>query len=340
MILCLVGSPGRPRQDVLVIPQCLPLCSAAQSDLAEYNRISAHSHVLTLVSPIMLSHPDLNTLNVDLHCHSTISDGVLAPAEVALRAKTNGVDVWALTDHDEISGIAQARSAALDIGLSYVTGVEISITWANKTIHIVGLNIDETNENLVRGLAMTRSGRERRAEDMAAGLAKVGIPNTFEGALKYVGNPDLISRSHFARYLVEIGAAETVNDVFKRYLIEGKPGYVPHRWATLAEAINWIQGAGGVAVVAHPGRYDLSPIAFDAFFGEFKSYGGNAIEVVTGSHTVDQYDEYTKIAQRHGFMASRGSDFHAPDPAGIDLGQLPSLSASLKPVWSSWMLPS
>ncbi|MFZ6674022.1 3',5'-nucleoside bisphosphate phosphatase [Undibacterium sp. Rencai35W] len=276
-------------------------------------------------------------LNVDLHCHSTISDGVLAPAEVAARAKANGVDVWALTDHDEIRGIPQARSAALDLGLQYVTGVEISITWAGKTIHIVGLNIDEKNENLIRGLAETRSGRERRAHEMAAGLAKAGIPNAFQGALTYVGNPDLISRSHFARYLVEIGACDTVNEVFKRYLIEGKPGYVPHRWATLAEAVKWIQGAGGEAVVAHPGRYELSPVAFDAFFNEFKSYGGSAIEVVTGSHTVDQYAEYTKIASRYGFLGSRGSDFHGPDDAVVDLGQLPPLSSTLTPVWSKWM---
>ncbi|MCU6433282.1 PHP domain-containing protein [Undibacterium sp. Jales W-56] len=275
--------------------------------------------------------------NVDLHCHSTISDGVLAPADVAARAKANGVDVWALTDHDEIRGIAQARSAALDLGLDYVTGVEISITWAGKTIHIVGLNIDETNENLVRGLAETRSGRERRAHDIAAGLAKIGIPDAFQGALTYVGNPDLISRSHFARYLVEIGVCENVNEVFKRYLVEDKPGYVPHRWATLAEAVKWIQGAGGEAVVAHPGRYDLSPIAFDAFFTEFKSYGGSAIEVVTGSHTVDQYEEYTKIASRYGFLGSRGSDFHGPDDAVVDLGQLPPLSSTLTPVWSKWM---
>ncbi|MFZ6846527.1 3',5'-nucleoside bisphosphate phosphatase [Undibacterium sp. RuTC16W] len=276
-------------------------------------------------------------LNVDLHCHSTISDGVLTPAEVAARAKANGVDVWALTDHDEIRGIPPARSAALDLGLQYVTGVEISITWAGKTIHIVGLNIDEKNENLIRGLAETRSGRERRALEMAAGLAKAGIPNAFQGALTYVGNPDLISRSHFARYLVEIGVCDTVNEVFKRYLIEGKPGYVPHRWATLAEAVKWIQGAGGEAVVAHPGRYELSPVAFDAFFNEFKSYGGSAIEVVTGSHTVDQYAEYTKIASRYGFLGSRGSDFHGPDDAVVDLGQLPPLSSTLTPVWSKWM---
>ena len=164
-------------------------------------------------------------LNVDLHCHSTISDGVLAPSDVAIRAKSNGVDVWALTDHDEIRGIPEAREAALDLGMRFITGLEISVTWAGYTIHIVGLNIDETNQELLNGLAMTRSGRQLRAEDMSAELAKVGIPNAYQGALKYVGNPDLISRSHFARYLVEIGVCEDVSAVFKKYLAEGKPGY-------------------------------------------------------------------------------------------------------------------
>jgi predicted metal-dependent phosphoesterase TrpH len=276
-------------------------------------------------------------LNVDLHCHSTVSDGVLAPAAVAQRAHAQGVDVWALTDHDEVGGIAAAREAATDLGMDYVTGLEISVTWANKTIHIVGLKIDETNPNLLSGLAKTRSGRQRRAEDMAADLAKVGIPNCYEGALKYVGNPDLISRAHFARYLVEIGVCEDVSAVFKKYLADGKPGFVPHRWATLSEAVGWIRGAGGIAVVAHPGRYDLTPLAFDAFFNEFKNLGGSAIEVVTGSHTLDQYDEYAKIANQYGFMASRGSDFHASDENLPDLGQLPALAKELTPVWHSWI---
>lgn len=278
------------------------------------------------------------TLNADLHSHSTISDGVLTPTALAERAKANGVDVWALTDHDEVSGVAAARAAAHELDMGFISGVEISITWAGKTIHIVGLNIDENNPDLIAGLAKTRSGRERRAQDMAADLAsKVGITGSFEGALKYVGNPDLISRSHFARYLVEIGAAASVSDVFKHYLAEGKPGYVPHRWATLAEAVKWIRGAGGAAVVAHPGRYDLSPVAFDSFFREFKEYGGIAIETVTGSHTVDQYDEYAKVANQYGFLVSRGSDFHSPEDADVDIGKLPLLPKFSKPVWENWI---
>ena len=286
----------------------------------------------------MLSDNSLYDVNADLHCHSTVSDGTLSPADIAVRAKTNGVDIWALTDHDEISGISVARSAALDLGMHYITGVEISVTWAGKTIHIVGLDFDETNASLVAGLAKTRSGRERRAQDMAADLFnKTGIPDTYRGALKYVGNPDLISRSHFARYLVEIGACENVSDAFKHFLSEGKPGFVPHRWATLTEAVGWIRGAGGIAVVAHPGRYDLTPIALDAFFLEFQSLGGAAIETVTGSHSVDQYDEYTKVAQRYGFLASRGSDFHSPVDMDVDIGKLKSLPKLVKPVWETWL---
>lgn len=275
-------------------------------------------------------------LNVDLHCHSNVSDGVLAPAAVAARAKENGVDVWALTDHDEIDGIAQAREAAGDLGLQYVAGVEISVTWCGETIHIVGLKIDETNETLVKGLKATRGGRELRAHEMAEQLSLVGIPNAFEGALKYVGNPDLISRTHFARYIVEIGACKDLHEVFRRYLTEGKPGFIPHRWATLSEAVSWIRGAGGIAVVAHPGRYNLSDMALGAFLSEFKQYGGAAIEVVTGSHTVDQYAEYAKVANQYGLLASRGSDFHAPIESKVDLGTLPPLPPSVTPIWQNW----
>jgi predicted metal-dependent phosphoesterase TrpH len=274
--------------------------------------------------------------NYDLHSHSNVSDGALAPAAVAARAKANGVEVWALTDHDEIDGVAEAREAAGDLGLKHVAGVEISITWAGATVHIVGLQIDEKNETLVKGLAMTRSGRERRAHEMAEGLAKVGIPDAFEGALKYVGNPDLISRTHFARYILELGVCKDVSEVFRDYLTDGKPGFVPHRWATLKEAVTWIRGAGGIAVVAHPGRYDFTDLQRDALLTEFKQLGGTGVEVVTGSHTVEEYDLYARVAKNYGLLASRGSDFHAPEESAVDLGQLPPLPATLKPVWHDW----
>lgn len=275
-------------------------------------------------------------VNVDLHCHSHFSDGVFAPAELAVRAQSQGVDVWALTDHDEIGGIAEAKQAADDIGLQFIAGVEISITWANKTVHIVGLNIDANNQVLRQGLASVKSGRTERGQEIAAELAKVGIAGAFEGALKYAENPAALSRTHFARYIVELGVHEHVADVFRHYLAEGKPGFVPHRWGSLDDAVKWIHAAGGRAVVAHPGRYDFSQLALDAMLEQFCSLGGEGIEVVTGSHTPDQYQEFARVAQRYGLLASRGSDFHGPDESHYDLGSLPPLPAGLTPIWHDW----
>ena len=275
-------------------------------------------------------------LNADLHSHSSVSDGLLPPAEVAALAAKSGVELWALTDHDEVGGIAAARAAATGLGMRFVAGVEISITYAGETVHIVGLGIDETNEQLRQGLAATRSGRDARGREIAAQLARAGIPDAYEGALKYVGNPDLMSRTHFARYIVEVGACHNIPDVFKKYLVEGKPGYVPHRWASLEDAVRWIREAGGTAVVAHPGRYKLGPMKEAALFDRFKELGGAAIEVVTGSHTPDQYATYATLANRYGFLASRGTDFHAPGEARVDFAQLPPLPGNVTPVWHGW----
>ena len=275
-------------------------------------------------------------LNVDLHCHSNVSDGVLAPAALARYAHQAGVNVWALTDHDEVGGIVRARGAALALGMRFVAGVEISITWANETVHIVGLQIDEANPVLAEGLAATRNGRDARGREMAAQLERAGIPGAYEGALKYVDNPDLMSRTHFARYLVECGACANIPDVFRKYLTEGKPGYVPHRWASLSDAVGWIRAVGGIAVIAHPGRYKFTPLAEGALFDEFLALGGTAIEVVTGSHTPDQYAIYAEHARRYGFLASRGTDFHAPGESRVDFALLPPLPTNLKPVWHDW----
>ncbi|MDX3905040.1 MAG: 3',5'-nucleoside bisphosphate phosphatase [Pigmentiphaga sp.] len=275
-------------------------------------------------------------MNVDLHCHSQVSDGLLAPDELVARAHRNGVDVLALTDHDEVGGLVQAAEAARTLGMRFVPGVEISVTWAGDTVHIVGLRIDPDDARLVEGLRETRSGRERRGREMAEQLAAVGIPGAFEGALAHVGNPQLISRTHFARFLVEQGVCRDVSDVFENYLVEGKPGYVPMRWAALSDAVDWILGAGGVAVIAHPGRYHYTPLQFHALYDEFLQLGGRGIEVVTGSHTPEQYREYAEVAKRYGFLASRGSDFHAPSESRIDLGRLPPLPAHLTPIWGEW----
>lgn len=275
----------------------------------------------------------MSILNADLHCHSTVSDGTLEPEALAARAKANGVELWALTDHDEIGGQHRARAAAQAQGLRYLTGVEISVTFVEVTVHIVGLGFDPDHPVLVEGLRRTRGGRGERAQEMAEQLAKAGIAGAYEGALKYVGNPELISRTHFARFLVETGVCKDTNEVFRRFLTEGKPGYVPHRWATLGDAVRWIREAGGVAVIAHPARYAHSPTQEYALFTEFKAHGGQAVEVVTGSHSAAEYVKYADMALEFGLAASRGSDFHSPDESHCDLGALPYLEGRLTPVW-------
>ena len=272
-------------------------------------------------------------LNADLHCHSVVSDGTLTPEELAPRAAANGVELWSLTDHDEIGGQHRAIAAAHAAGMAYLTGAEISVTFAGVTVHIVGLGFDPDNAALREGLAETRDGRIPRARDMADQLAKVGIAGAYDGALKYVGNPQLVSRTHFARFLVETGVCRDTPEVFRKYLTEGKPGYVPHRWAALGDAVRWITQAGGVAVIAHPARYKFTANEEYALFSEFKAHGGQGVEVVTGSHTAAEYVTYADIAREFGLAASRGSDFHGPEESYTDLGKLPFLPDTLTPVW-------
>ncbi len=272
-------------------------------------------------------------LNADLHCHSVVSDGTLTPEALAARAKANGVQLWALTDHDEIGGQERAMAAAKAEGMKYLTGVEISITFAGKTVHIVGLGFDHKNEALVQGLRNTRGGRSERAKEMSDGLAKVGIVGAYEGSLKYVGNPELISRTHFARFLVESGVCKDTSEVFRKYLTENKPGFVPHRWASLENAVSWITGAGGIAVIAHPARYGFTANEEFALFTEFKAHGGRAVEVITGSHSSADAMQYADTALEFNLAASRGSDFHSPEESHTDLGTLPWLPGQLTPVW-------
>ena len=274
-------------------------------------------------------------LNADLHCHSVVSDGTLPPETLARRAQSNGVELWSLTDHDEVDGQQRAAQAAQALGLDYLSGCEISVSFAGVTVHIVGLGFDADDAALRAGLAATRGGRDQRAREMSDALAKVGIKNAFEGALRYVGNPALISRTHFARHLVDSGVCSDTNEVFRRFLTEGKPGYVPHRWAALGDAVRWITQAGGMAVIAHPGRYRFTPTEEYALFSEFIAHGGRGVEVVTGSHTTADYQKYAEMALEFGLLASRGSDFHSPDESHTDLGALPDLPGQLTPVWSA-----
>jgi len=275
------------------------------------------------------------TTNADLHCHSRVSDGTLEPEALAARAKANGVELWALTDHDEIGGQQRAKDAALALGLPYLTGTEVSVSFAGRVVHIVGLGFDAHDSALTAGLHATRGGRVERAHEMANGLAKVGIKDAFEGALRYVSNPELISRTHFARFLVEAGHCSDVSEVFRRYLTEGKPGYVEHRWARLGDAVRWITEAKGLAVIAHPARYSFTPTEEYALITEFIAHGGRGMEVVTGSHSAADAVKYADTALEFDLLASRGSDFHSPTESHTDLGKLNPLPGKLKPVWQA-----
>ncbi|HEY2818553.1 MAG TPA: 3',5'-nucleoside bisphosphate phosphatase [Casimicrobiaceae bacterium] len=271
----------------------------------------------------------------DLHCHSTYSDGVLAPSQVVRRAALHGVDVLALTDHDELQGLAEARAAAADEAIELVPGSELSVTWEGHTIHVVALRIDPDNETLIEGLAAIRAGRDARAQKISDALQEAGIPDALEGARRYVTSQRLISRTHFARFLADAGHVRDVHDAFKRYLVAGKPGYVPHAWATLTQALGWIAAAGGQAVLAHPGRYSVSREDMRRLLEEFRDSGGDAIEIISPSHTAAQSTEYARYARVFGFKGSCGSDFHAPDESA-DFGALPPLPAGVEPVWSTW----
>ena len=274
-------------------------------------------------------------MNIDLHCHSSASDGTLSPTALVRRAAERGVDVLALTDHDQLEGLAEARAAARTLPLELIDGVEISVSWRGLTLHVLGLRIDPGNTALAAGLRAVRAGRLERARTMAQALAEAGIQGALEGALRHADNPALVGRTHFARHLVEVGAAVDVREVFRKYLVPGKPGYVPHRWAALGDALGWIRAAGGQAVLAHPGRYALSAGAMEGLLVEFCAGGGAGLEVVCGSHTPDQYALYGALATKHGLAASRGSDFHAPGE-GAELASLPQLDARLRPVWRDW----
>ena len=280
----------------------------------------------------------MHDLNADLHCHSTVSDGTLSPEQLARRAKDNGVALWSLTDHDEVSGQHSAAAAARAAGLDYLSGVEISVSFAGQTIHIVGLGIDPDDAALRSGLADTRNGRSRRARAIGDSLAAVGIDGALDGAQALAGNPEMVTRTHFARWLVATGVCRDTHEVFRRYLVHGKPGYVAQQWAALGDAVGWIHGAGGIAVIAHPARYKFSANEEWALLEQFKAHGGRGVEVQTASHGNADVAKYSALAQQHGLLASRGSDFHGPGESRIELGALPALPAGLTPVWSA--LPS
>lgn len=279
----------------------------------------------------------MNDINADLHCHSAVSDGWLAPAEVVRRASANGVELLALTDHDEVAGIDEALAAAAACSLRLLPGVEVSVTFRGDTVHVVGLGVDHRNPELLQGLVAVRSGRQARARRMAEALDAAGLHGSLEGAMRFARNPAMIGRAHFARHLVASGLMPDVGTVFRHYLARGKPGYVDQQWARLDDAVAWIRGAGGVAVIAHPGRYRLSEGDMDGLYREFAACGGEAIEVVAGSHNDAQVLRFASVARRWGFLASRASDFHGAQESEVDLGKCHPLPPDLTPVWSRFV---
>lgn len=273
-------------------------------------------------------------MKADLHSHSSVSDGLLAPAEVARRAAACGLELWALTDHDDVAGLAEARAAAEACRLRVLDGCEISVSWGEEaSFHVVGLGIDPAHPPLVAGLKAIREGRDGRARRIAAELEKVGIPGAYEGAARHAGRSSRLGRAHFARFLVEQKIAPDVKRVFDHYLARGKPGYVPHVWATLEQALAWIAGAGGVAVLAHPLRYRVGREELHTFLGEFKDRGGRGIEVACGGHSPQEVQECARLARYFGLQASVASDFHGPGESYADLGMTPPLPEDLVPVW-------
>lgn len=285
----------------------------------------------------------------DLHTHTFYSDGALAPAELVARAAAHGVNVLALTDHDVTDGLPEARAAADAAGLTLVPGVEISVTWpgprsgtstvhggrGGQTVHVLGLKIDIANATLQTGLARLREFRDWRAEEMGRRLAKAGIGGAIEGA-RARAQRGLVSRTHFAQFLVAEGRAADVRSVFKKYLVQGKPGHVPGQWATLDEAIGWIRAAGGQAVLAHPARYKVTATRLKKLLNDFCNAGGAGIEVVSGSHSRDDMFRFAQLARHYGLLASSGSDFHSPQNCHMDLGPMPPLPDGCTPIWQSW----
>ncbi len=274
----------------------------------------------------------------DLHNHSTASDGTLSPADLVMLAARSGVEVLALTDHDSTEGVTEAERMAADVGITLIPGVEISVTWNKQTIHVLGLNVDTENSQLQLGLVGLRAFRDRRALEIGARLEKAGIPDAFEGARAF-SNGRLISRTHFARYLVQVGAAKDERKVFKHFLVNGKPGHVPGQWASLEDALCWIQAAGGQAVIAHPARYRMTRTKLRNLIKVFVALGGDALEVVSGSHSRDDYFVMAKHAKEFGLLASAGSDFHSPEHPWVVLGRLPLLPDGCRPIWHDWSLP-
>ena len=273
-------------------------------------------------------------LRCDLHSHSTVSDGTLSPTELVQRAFEKGVEMLALTDHDATEGLHEAAAHANKLGIQFVPGIELSVTWSHQTVHIVGLGINPDDVPLNNGLKELRDFRGRRGEEIARKLEKAGLDKPLEGAQKFA-NGEILSRTHFARYLVEQGRAKDMRQVFKRFLVKGKPGYVAGNWASLEDALSWIHGAGGIAVIAHPARYKFSATRLRQLISEFKDHGGLGFEAISGSHSPEEEERMARLANQFELFVSKGSDFHSPENVYRELGYMPDIPAHCVPLWHS-----
>jgi 3',5'-nucleoside bisphosphate phosphatase len=269
----------------------------------------------------------------DLHSHSTASDGTLSPADLVASAHAAGVAVLALTDHDELTGIQEASAAADACGIGLVNGIELSVTWHGMTLHIVGLAFDREDSALLAGLERQHAFRHWRAEEMGRRLARHRIEGGYEGARTLAKGP-MVSRTHFARWLVAAGHVRDMEHAFSKFLRRGGKAHVPGEWASLSDVVGWIRGAGGDAVLAHPARYDLSATRRRQLLEAFVAEGGNAIEVISGRHGRDDSLYYAQLARHYALAASIGSDFHTPESYHSQPGRLPLLPADLVPVWA------
>ena len=268
----------------------------------------------------------------DLHCHSIASDGDLTPTEVICRAKEQEVTSLSLTDHDTINGQKEALQAALANGINYIPGIEISTTWENKCFHIVGLNIDPNNADLIAGIQKLQTLRTERAQKIALKLEKKRIPNALESVIK-AAKGGMITRSHFADFLLSQHYISTKQEAFDRYLGKGKPAFVSTVWADLYDTVHWITQSGGVAVLAHPLRYKLTASWLRRFLTAFKEAGGEGIEVVTGRSSPEEIRRAMHFATQFELVGSVGSDFHTPKNQWVELGRLAPLPNTIKPVW-------
>ncbi|MGR8931664.1 MAG: PHP domain-containing protein [Gammaproteobacteria bacterium] len=269
----------------------------------------------------------------DLHCHSIASDGALTPTELVRRACEQGVTVLGLTDHDTVGGLAEGRNAAEELGLHFVDGIELSATYLNQCLHIVGLNIDPDHPVLTEGLSQQHATRAVRAHKIAEKLEKKGVSGAYESVRDAAGDGE-ITRSHFADLLVRRGLVKDQQDAFDRYLSKGKSAFVPTQWIAMEDAVAWIRQAGGVAVLAHPLRYNLSFKWMNRAMAAFREAGGQGVEVVTGRASLEDIRLSAQFAVRNKLYASVGSDFHSPDNQWVELGRLATLPVELQPVWA------